>query len=147
MPTIPHPDLVPMVGSWRLISERVTLTDTKECIEPRGPQPEGRMVLDFGGRIMFLFTKPDRQPPVSDVDRATLFNEMMCYTGLVQLDGPGRFTTTVDIAWNPAFGGKQVRFFVLDGDRLTITTPEHTHPRFPGRMLVADVIFEREHQV
>jgi hypothetical protein len=138
------PDFAPLSGSWRLVSEGVTLTDTKERIEPRGSNPDGRMVLDAGGRIMFLFTKSNRQAPTNDNERATLFNEMMSYTGLVRLERSGTFITTVDVAWNPAFGGEQQRFFEIDGNRLTVTTPKHTHPRFPGRMLVADVVFERE---
>ena len=36
---------------------------------------------------------------------------------LVRLDGPGRFITTVDLAWNPMLQGEQLRFFTLKGDR------------------------------
>ena len=120
MPGVPHPGLGPLAGSWRLLSLVVTYSDTRERVEPDGPHPEGRMVLDPGGRVMFLFTKPNRSPPTSDAERADLFNGMTAYTGRVRLDGPGRFITTVDLAWNPAWRGDQLRFFSLDGDRLTI---------------------------
>ncbi len=101
------------------------------------------MGLEPGGRIMFLFTKPNRQTPTTDAERAILFNEMVAYTGLVRSDGPGRFITTVDVAWNPAWGGEQLRFFTIDSDRLTIRTDEQTISQLPGRLWVADVVFVR----
>ena len=144
MPAIFNPDLAPLVGSWCLLSVGSTFTDTMERIEPWGPNPEGRMVFDSGGRIVFIFTKPNREPPTNDTERARLFDGLLAYTGLVRLDGPGRLITTVDVAWNPAFGGEQLRFFAIDDDRLTIRTAEHINPQFPMRKLVADVIFMRE---
>ena len=94
---------------------------------------------------MFLMTTPHRQPPTDDTERATLFNQMLAYTGLVRLDGPGRFITTVDLAWNPAWGGEQVRYFTLDGDRLTVRSPEQIGPQSQSRLIVGDLVWVREH--
>jgi Lipocalin-like domain len=140
-----HPDLSRLAGSWRLVSVSTIFSDTKERAEPFGPNPDGRMVLEPGGRIMFLFTKPNRQPPADDAQRAALFNGMVAYTGLIHWDGPGRFIAAVDVAWTPLWSGEQLRFFAIDGDRLTIRSPEQTLPQFPGRMLVGEVVFAREH--
>jgi hypothetical protein len=74
---IPDPDLSLLVGSWRLVSAGATFTDNGERVETWGLDPVGRMMLDVGGRIMFIFTKPNRQPPTNDADRATLFNELL----------------------------------------------------------------------
>ena len=145
MPAIPRPDLSPLVGSWHALSFAMTFIDTKDRVEPYGPNPDGRMMFDPGGRIMLLFAKPGRQPAVDEAGRATLFNEMSAYSGLVRSDGPGRFITTVDLAWTPTFGGEQVRLFTIEGDRLTIRTPEQTIPRSQGRLMVGEVIFLREH--
>jgi hypothetical protein len=145
MPAIPYPDLDPLVGSWLALSFALTFTDTKERVEPFGPDPDGRMMYDPGGRIMFLFTKRGRQTAVDEAARATQFNEMTAYTGLVRSDSPGRFITTVDLAWTPAFGGEQLRLFTIEGDRLTIRTPEQTIPKSQGRLAVAEVTFLREH--
>jgi hypothetical protein len=135
-----------LVGSWRVISVRYLFSDAGESVEPFGPSPEGRMVLEPAGRIMFLFTRPSRQPPETDVDRATLFNGMAAYTGTVRLDGPGRFITTVDLSWNPAYGGEQLRLFTIVDDVLTIRTPAMTVPMFPGRMHIGELVFKREHR-
>ena len=137
-------DLTALVGAWRLLSASATMCDTKERREPWGPNPDGHMVLEPGGRIMFLFANPGRMPPTSDADRASLFNGMTAYTGRVRLDGPGRFVTTVDLAWNPAWTGERLRFFSIDKDRLTIRTPEQTHPQWGNRLVVGDLVWVRE---
>jgi hypothetical protein len=93
-----------------------------------------------------MSTRPARQPPETDVDRATLFNGMAAYTGTVRLDSPGRFITTVDLSWNPAYGGEQVRFFTIASGSLTIRTPEMIVPMFPGRAHVGELVFKREHR-
>jgi hypothetical protein len=69
---------------------------------------------------------------------------MVAYTGRVKMEA-GRFVTTVDLAMNPAVRGEQVRFFELTGDRLSIRTPEQTLAAFGNRLLVADLIWAREH--
>ena len=144
MPRSPISGLGPLVGSWRLESLGLTFSDSGERVEPYGPNPDGHMVLEVSGRIMFLFTRRDRSAPSSDTDRALLFNDMTAYTGLVRLDGPNRFITTIDLAWNPAWRGEQLRFFTLDGDRLTIRSPEQTHPGTGDRRLIGDLVWTRE---
>ena len=137
-------ELESLVGSWRLVSLGVTLSDTRERIEPYGKHPVGYMVLSDSGRIMFLFTTANRQVPETNQARAELFDSMTAYTGHVRIDAPGRLTTRVDLAWNPGFEGDQIRFFTLEGDRLTIQSAEQTHPQYRERLLVADVVWVRE---
>ena len=93
---------------------------------------------------MFLFTNADRRVPETDQERAALFDSMTAYTGHVRINAPGRLTTRVDLAWNPEFQGEQIRFFALEGDRLTIQSPEQKHPQYRDRLLVADVVWVRE---
>lgn len=122
----------------------MTFSDTGERIEPFGPTPSGRMILEPAGHIMFIFTKSNRQPPTTEAERAVLFTESMAYSGRVRPDGPGRIITTIDISVNPAWSGEQIRLYTLNGDHLTIGTLEQTAPRFPGRLFVGDVVFVRE---
>lgn len=143
-PPIPNPDFAALVGSWRLSSSVLTLTETNERLEPWGSKPEGCMALDASGRIMFIFTSPDRQPPTNDAERAALVKDLMAYTGPIRLDGAGRFITTVDVAANPANNAReQLRLFKIDGDRLSVATEEITGSVF--RPFVGDVVFIREH--
>lgn len=144
MEAVAEPTLSSLLGSWRLVSEIVTFSDTGECVAPHGGNPAGWMVLSTSGRIMFLFGKADREPPVSEADQVGLFATMVAYTGKVRLDGAGRFLTTIDLAFNPALRGEQVRFFGLDGNRLTIRTPKQTIPIFGDRPLVVELVWQRE---
>lgn len=137
-------ELRALVGAWRICSVRATSSDTGEQTEVYGPTPDGYMVLEPSGRIMFVFGPRGRLPPESDSDRAVLFNALTAYTGRARLDGPGRLLTKVDYAWNPAWSGEQLRFFTLSGDRLEIRTPEQTHPSYGSRKFVVDITWERD---
>jgi hypothetical protein len=145
-PPIRNPDLAPLFGSRCLKSVEAIYADSGERVETWGPNPSGRMVLVPNGRIMFLFTKADRQPPTTDAKRAVMFNELLCYAGTVRSDGTGRFITTVDVAKNPADIGKEwLRHFTLDGNRLVIRVPEGVSPFSQGRVVSFDNVFVREH--
>lgn len=140
-----HPDLVPLVGSWRLLTVAATFTDTGERVATFGPDPSGRMALTPAGRIMFLITRSNRQPPANDAARATLFNTTIAYSGEVRFAGAGQFITTVEISLFPdEIGTEKLRRFALDGDRLTITRPEQTSRVTQGRTAVSELIWARE---
>ncbi len=141
-----HADLVPLVGSWRLLTVTAMFTDTGELVATFGPRPNGRMVLTADARIMFLITKSDRHPAVDDAARATLFNETIAYSGVVRLAGPGRLVTTVETSLFPEeVGTEKLRLFVLDGDRLTITRPAQTSRVTLGRVAESHLVWAREH--
>jgi len=145
MPPVPHADLAPLVGSWRLVSVEATFTDTGERAETFGPEPNGRMVLTPAGRIMFLITKSERQPPANDAARAKLFNESIAYSGQVRVESPGKFVTTVEISLFPEeIGTEKLRLFKLDGDRLVITRPEQASRVTKGRRAVSNLVWQRE---
>ena len=58
----------------------------------------------------------------TDGERAALLRTMFAYTGRYRLEG-NMWVTKVDAAWNPAWDGTdQVRYFVLDGDHLEVTS-------------------------
>ena len=139
------PALAPLVGSWRLLSVEAVFSDHGERMQPWGQDPDGRMMLADTGRIMFLFTRHDRRPPATQAERARMFDELLCYSGMVRADGPGRFITTVDIAKNPAAIGQDlVRLFTLDGDRLVVSVPEGVSPMSQGRAATFGNVFVRE---
>jgi hypothetical protein len=142
----PHPDLSLLVGSWRLLSTTATFIDTGERVETFGPNPDGRMVLDPTGRIMFLIMRANRETPTNDGERAALYSNMIAYTGKVRLDGPGQFITTVDVSLIPSeVGIEKLRLFTIDGDRLTIRLPENQSRFAKGRNTVSELHWVREH--
>ena len=64
-------DLEPLIGAWRLVSFGITMVDTGQRTEPFGSHPHGRMILEPGGRIMFLFMSRERPSPQGDADRSS----------------------------------------------------------------------------
>src|ERR1700744_1923818 len=104
-----HPDLGPLVGSWRLVSLEATFADTGERVATFGPEPNGRVVLTQEGRIMFLITRSHRQSPEHDAARAKLFNETIAYAGQVRLESADVFVTTVEISLFPEEVGTEKR--------------------------------------
>lgn len=140
------PAFAPLLGNWRLRSVAAVFTDTGERIAPWGADPLGRMVLDASGRIMFCFMRAGRQPPVDLAARAALFRDTLSYTGMLRLDGIGRFITAVDGSINPGeIGEQRLRLFTLEGDRLVVRLPEQINARSQGRRAYFDNVFEREH--
>jgi len=136
------PELVPLLGCWRIGSAIAEFSGTGERGEHFGPDPEGRMIFEPGGRIMFLFTRSGRSVPTNDAEKAALFDGMVAYSGRVRLVTAGCFATDIDRSWQPGWSGEQVRYFQIEGDVLTIWTDEQ--PYFDGRRFVARLIFERE---
>jgi hypothetical protein len=134
-----------LVGSWRLVSFQVRFVG--EDAAPRdifGPHPFGRIILTPGHHMMAYLSRPDRKPPANDAEAAALLRSMNAYTGRFRVEGD-RFVTTVDGAWTEVFkASEQVRYFTLDGDRLTIRTPEQPSGTMPGKRAVATLVWERE---
>ena len=99
-----------------------------------GANPFGYLIHTADGRMMAIITASNRQPPRDTADGAALFNNMMAYTRKYRIEGDDQFITSVDLAWHPGWiGTEQPRFFTVDGDMLSITTAQTTHPMFPGR--------------
>jgi hypothetical protein len=133
-----------LVGTWQLLSARYELADTGESGDAYGANPLGSLILTDNGRMMTIVTSTDRAPPKDEAGKAALFESMMAYSGEYRVEGEDMFITTVDLAWHPAWNDtEQTRFFQLDGNTLSITTAQLTHPLFPGRMARGVLVWRR----
>jgi hypothetical protein len=75
-----------------------------------------------GGRVVPAGDQP------TDGERVQLHKPMVAYAGTYTIAGD-KVVHHIDIAWNNArLGSDQVRFFKLDGDRLTLTTERNKSP-------------------
>jgi len=125
-------DRNPLVGIWKLQLIQFEFADTGESVDVHGPNASGYLIQTGEGRMMAIVTRSDRMPPKEDADGAALFKTMMAYTGTYQVESDDKYICDVDLAWHPAWNGtQQVQFFKVDGDTLSITTPQQTHPLFP----------------
>ena len=135
-----------LIGSWRLISFEVqVIGESTEHKDMLGPEPFGRIIVTPEHTMAAYIAKQARKgPPTNDVEAAALLSSMNAYTGRYRIEGD-KFITTVDGAWNEVFKAReQVRYFSLDGDRLTIRTPEQPSATLPGKRVISTLLWERE---
>ena len=100
----------PVLGTWRLCSYvRERLSDG-ERHNQFGEAPVGYIGYAADGRMYAIFTRDDRVVPrdVVPTDEEGVENVVVHH---------------IDTSWNQAWTGTdQIRYFVLEGDTLTITT-------------------------
>jgi hypothetical protein len=71
-----------------------------------------------------------------------LYRSMIAYAGSYKVEG-NKVTYDLDITWNESWNGtKQVRFWEVSGDRLTVTTPEIVNP-LTGKRSVFKLTFQK----
>jgi hypothetical protein len=134
-------DSAPIVGNWRLVSFEREFQATVEREYPMGKAPAGYILFLPEGRMAVVITGEGRKAPITDQDRAGLFNSLVAYTGVYRVDGD-KWITTVDVSANPAWvGTEQTRFFHVSGDRLQEMTA--WAPRPDSRMARAVITYER----
>jgi hypothetical protein len=137
--TASGPDL--LFGTWKLISNRIRMEDTGEEFDLFGANPRGIITFARNGRMTAILTTAERPPPASEADFKALIMGMSAYAGrfVVQDD---QVVIDPDVMWLPY--SRQIRYFELDGDRLTLRTPVQELPIRPGRLLRNTIIWERE---
>jgi hypothetical protein len=132
-----------LAGSWKLRSWTIQIIGG-EATEPFGPNPQGRAIFAADGYVTFVIVGANRKPATSNEESAALLKSLLAYSGKFTIEGD-KFTTKVDIAGNELFTGQdQVRFFKLDGDKLTLRTPEQVSSVFPGKRVIGSLTWERE---
>jgi Lipocalin-like domain len=132
-----------LTGSWKLSSWTIQIIGG-EASEPFGPNPKGRVVFTSDGYVAFVIVAANRKPAANDAESAALLKSLLVYTGKFAIDGD-KFTTKVDISGNELLTGQdQVRFFKLEGHRMTIRTAEQVSSVYPGKKVVGTLTWERE---
>jgi Lipocalin-like domain len=132
-----------LVGSWKLTSWTIQIVGG-DSTEPFGPNPKGRAVFTPNGYAAFIIVGANRKPATNNDETAALLKSLLVYTGKFTIDG-GKFTTKVDMSGNEILTGQdQVRFFKLEGDRLSIRTAEQVSSVYQGKKVVGTLAWERE---
>jgi hypothetical protein len=140
-------DAQSLVGSWIMTScvSQVIGEGTSQCFD-RGAGQKGFLIATREGRWMAYLSATNRKPATSTEDRAALLGSMIAYVGRYSVYGD-KITINVDGSSNELYTGpnqQQVRFFTVDGDKLTVRTPEQDSVSRPGKRSVGTVTFERE---
>lgn len=139
-----------LVGSWRLISAEGHSDDGKVTLG-FGPKPLGRLSFDASGHMSIHLVNPTRKHFTSgDFLRYTpeelkeAFDGYFGYFGTYTVEERAKVVTFhVEGAAYPNYiGTDQRRFFLLEGNRLTLRTPPE---RAGGADVTFVVVFKREH--
>ena len=130
----------PVHGVWQLLTYLVEVKESGETFPPMGEKPTGYVIFTLEGRLSFTLSAEGRQPATTDQERAALLNSVIAYTGSYRLEGD-RWITQVDVAWNPEWvGTEQTRYFRVEADHLTVTTPWRVMPNWPEKGLTRSIV-------
>jgi hypothetical protein len=132
-----------MVGSWRLVSLKVTYVGETAERDVLGANPIGRIVFSADHHFAFFVARRDRKPPQNDADAAALIRSMVAYTGDFRIEGD-RAVFTVDGAWTESYPKEQIRTIRIDGDTLTSISPEQPSTFSPGKQFTGITVYVRE---
>ena len=133
-----------LLGVWRLTSCRARLSGEAAPRDLFGADPFGYIIFTPERRMMAFISRQDRRPPADEAEAAALLRSMLAYTGRFRVEGD-RVVVSVDGAWSEVYKAEeQVRYFTVEGDVLTIRTPEQPSGVAPGRTVVSTLTFVRE---
>jgi hypothetical protein len=143
--TIAHAGENPVLGTWKARSIVHEITATGEKVHEFGEQLNGYLSYSADGRMYAIVTADNRLKPLAtptDEQRVKLYQTMFAYGGTYTLEG-NKVIHHVDISWNEAWTGtEQIRFFKLEGNTLTISTPPFKRPQ-DGREVRSVLTWEK----
>ena len=134
-----------IAGVWKLKSYVRRYLDTGELRTDM--LPHAYIMYTPGGYMMSVTVEENRAPPagpvLTDEERIRLFNTIVsAYAGTYTVEG-NQVTHAVEMSWNEAWTGtRQVRYFSVDGDQLTIETAPRTTST-DSREVVNTLVWDR----
>jgi hypothetical protein len=134
-----------LVGVWKLKSFSLQVLG-EQPTEIFGEHPIGYLILTIEGRMMTIVTRADRKPATTVDERAALLGSMVSYTGRYTVEHD-RIIIRPDVAWNEIYSGtEQIRYYTLNGNKLSIRTAEQLSAVLPGKKVIGTLTYEREVQ-
>jgi hypothetical protein len=138
-------DKASLLGTWKLASfVNQVVGENTPAREVWGPNPKGYLIFGADGRMMTITMASGRNPPTNDAESVALLKSMNAYTGKYTIEGD-KWTTIVDAHHNETYvGHPQVRYFKVEGDKLTVRVPDQPSALFPGQRITATLEWIRE---
>jgi hypothetical protein len=102
------------------------------------------LILTASGYITNYRVAAGRKPAQNDADRAQLLRTMAVWTGRYRVEG-NKLLVKIDSSWNENdTGSERLRTYVLDGNKLVVSTVTPSSNFFEGRPASGDEYFQRE---
>ncbi len=139
-------DAAALIGTWKQLSGTMVEEGSTSTRSNLSAAPNGFVNFSPDGRLILLSTDSARKKPAGEVPTAAeaeaLYRSMIAYAGTYELEG-NKVTYHLEATWNESWtGSRQVRFWHIDGDQLTITTPEIVNP-LTGKRSVFKLTFRK----
>ncbi len=139
-------DASALIGTWKQLSGTMVEEGSASEKSNLSAAPNGFVNFSADGRLILLSTDSARKKPAGEVPTAAeaeaLYRSMIAYAGTYEIEG-NKVTYHLEATWNESWtGSKQVRFWKVDGDRLTVTTPEIVNP-LSGKRSVFKLTFRK----
>lgn len=139
-------DAQSLVGAWTLRSDSREILATGEKAPLLGARPSGTLIYTADGRVMAMVLADGRGTPAgttaTDAEALALFRTMVAYAGRYTVEND-RILHRVEQSWNETWTGTDlIRFYKLEGNRLTLRTVPAPNPR-DGAMSVSTLVWER----
>jgi len=136
----------PLVGAWTLKSNSRVILATGEKAPLFGEHPSGTILYTADGRMSAILVADGRKAPAgpvaSDAEAVALYRTMVAYSGRYTVEAD-RVIHHIEIAWNQKWAGTDiVRFYTLEGNRLTLKTAPAPNAS-DGQMSVSTLVWER----
>ena len=125
-------DASALIGTWKQLSGTMVEEGSQVSKSNLSAAPNGFVNFSEDGRMILLSTDSARKKPAGEVPTAAeaeaLYRSMIAYAGTYKVEG-NKVTYDLEATWNESWTGtKQVRFWEINGERLTVTTPEIVNP-------------------
>jgi hypothetical protein len=135
-----------LIGTWKQISGTMLEEGATSERSNLSAAPNGFVNFSADGWLFLLSTDSARKKPAGEVATAAeaeaLYRSMIAYAGTYELKG-NKVTYHLAATWNESWtGSKQVRFWKVEGDLLTVTTPEIVNP-LTGKRSVFKLTFRK----
>jgi hypothetical protein len=135
-----------LIGTWKQLSGTRVEEGSQVSRSNLSAAPNGFVNFSEDGRLLLLTVDSARKKPAGEVPTAAeaeaLYRSMIAYAGTYKVEG-NKVTYDLEATWNESWTGtKQVRFWEISGDRLTITTPEIVNP-LTGKRSVFRLTFSK----
>ena len=135
-----------LIGTWKQLTGTMVEEGGGERKSNLSAAPNGYVNFSTDGRLMLLSTDSARKAPAGQVptpaEAEALYRSMIAYAGTYKVEG-NVVTYDLDVSWNKSWTGtKQVRYWEVNGDRLTVTTPEIVNP-LTGKRSVFRLTFQK----
>jgi hypothetical protein len=120
-----------LLGVWKLESWYIEFKATGERKRVYGERPNGYLVFTPEKRILGLITGEQRRKPETG-ERVAAAWPMFAYSGIYRVESD-KWIMKIDAAGNESWiGTEQIRFFKVEGDALTVTSPWEPNTTLPG---------------